>query len=277
MKYTHINPHFGIDVHDDVRTLTDADRAELIDLIAKYKVLRFKAPNLKPNELVKFSEIMGECWSSESGNPLAGNGESDSAHPETSKITLVSNNPEKRGVLSDMEVTWHNDVAHRPWDIPGGTLPFRILYGEEVSEYSSPTSWIDQEWLYDNCPKDLRDELEDVIAWYEISYPTDWKGCRRKIVLESPITGRKALTMETLFLRGFEGYSHERFVELRDEVMNIATQPENVIVHNWQHGDLIVNTNYAAGHYRPRIDNEYTRILWRTTFQIDELIPKKFI
>ena len=48
---------------------------------------------------------------------------------------------------------------------------------------------------------------------------------------------------------------------------------ENIIEHIWEEGDLILNNNYNTVHQREKFYTTEERTLWRTTFQIPELIP----
>jgi alpha-ketoglutarate-dependent taurine dioxygenase len=62
-------------------------------------------------------------------------------------------------------------------------------------------------------------------------------------------------------------------VELMNQLLEYATVSENVIEHIWEEGDLILNNNYNTVHQREKFYSIEERTLWRTTFQIPELIP----
>lgn len=275
MIVTRIRPHFGADVEVDIKQLGTTNRNELVQLLGEFKVLRFRQQFLSPEQFIAFSELFGECWGA-SDDGLAGNNEQGRCLPGYPKITLVSN--QAKGVLKDHDIIWHNDVSHRPWDRPGGTCPTRILYSVVLPKTDPcPTHWFDQEWLYDHCPEDIRDDLEERMATYKAPYDTAWEHCRKRLVLVNPITGRKSLVVDRLFLKGIDGYSHEKFVNTRNKLLQLAQHPDNVITNHWEVGDLIINNNYNTAHWRPSFKSAEERTLWRSTFQVTELIPESFV
>jgi alpha-ketoglutarate-dependent taurine dioxygenase len=267
-RFTRLNPHFGVITHDDFRTF---DRDTVVNLLATEKLVIFRGHTGTPTEVVAFADMLGPAWAADDDG-MIGNYERNLHHPDNKKITLVRN--ARDGVLGNREVSWHNDVAHRPWYREGGTCPVRILYADVVPNAPTPTMWCDQEWLYDNCPLELRNKIEHKNAKYVAPYETTWEIHHRPLVITNPITGRKALSVGILFFLGLEGYSASDFFALKTQLLKIATSPENVITHQWQRGDLVINNNYSIAHHRPGFVTEEDRILWRLTFQVPELIPK---
>ena len=284
---TKIMPHYGADINANIPSFSTEDREELVALLAEYKILRFRNQKLTPNQAVAFGDIFAPCLAADGEDKiLFRNGDAEKTHPDNNKIVLISNSKrkEREGVLKNLESKWHNDLSHKPWDTEKGTLMARILYAESIPSIDVPTIYIDQEWLYDHCPIDLRNDLETRHAVYKSTmkgdkpFLRDWgKVCERKIVLENPITGKKAITIENNFLDHIIGYDNEKFLAIQQQLLDIAKQPENLLIHNWQVGDLVLMNNYNTAHTRPHFSSEEERILWRITFQIPELIPKKFI
>jgi taurine dioxygenase len=270
-----ILPHFGSVVDVDVTTLDPTDRESIVHLLATRKVLIFPRQTLTATQLVRFSEILGKCWSNETPTELAGNGEEKCSHPDTRLVTLVSN--DGRGVLNKIEIPWHNDIAHRPYHLPGNTLPFRTLYGEYITPSSVPTFWLDQEWLYDNLSNYHKEIVDERWGMFKAPYPTAWEGCRRPLVLTNPITGRKSLTVDMLFARQFDGFSVDETRAMKQYILGVGCVEQNVIKHVWSKGDLIINNNFNAAHYRPLSTDGQNRVLWRTTFQIEELVPLELV
>jgi len=275
MIVTRIRPHFGADVEVDIKQLGPAHRNELVQLLGEHKVLRFRQQFLSPEQFITFSELFGECWGA-GDDGLQGNNEQGRCLEGYPKITLVSN--QAKGVLRDHDIIWHNDVSHRPWEREGGTCPTRILYAVTLPKSDPcPTHWLDQEWLYDHCPLDIRDDLEERMATYKAPYTTAWEHCRKRIVQINPITGRKTLMVDRLFLKGIDGYSNEKFVNTRNRLLQLAQHPDNVITNHWEVGDLVINNNYNTAHWRPSFKSQEERTLWRSTFQVPEIIPKTFV
>ena len=267
-----IKEHFAYDFDGSIKDFTINDRDYLIDMMNKHKVLRWRKQDLSPQDLVKFTEIMGPIWMNDNNGILSGNNELDKNHPETNKITLVSNTD--KGVLADIEVPWHCDVSHKPWFTKGGTMPFRCLYCTVTApDEVSVTSWFDQEYLYDNCPDELKEEIEKLMMVNQALYQTAWDHNIIPFVLIDPITQKKSIALQKIFYHSFIGKTRQEGEVIREKLFKIALRPENIFRHEWEVGDLIVSNSYNTAHQREKMYSKEERTLWRTTFQIPELIP----
>jgi len=267
-----IKEHFGFDCSGDIRDFTIDDRDYLVEMVSRHKVLRWRNQTLTAQEYLKFSEIFSECWANDDGLLLGGNNESKVSHIESNKITLVSNR--ETGVLSDREISWHSDVSHKPFYTPGGTTPFRLLYAVTLpDDEQTITRWLDCEYVYNHCPIELRTVCEKLIEFNQADYITSWDGCVSPFVKIDPITHNKSFTIQRDFFKHFIGMSELESKLIMDQLFDIALRPENIITNEWQVGDVILNNNYNTIHQREKFTSTQERTLWRTTFQIDELIP----
>jgi alpha-ketoglutarate-dependent taurine dioxygenase len=268
-----IKEHYGIDIDYDIRNYTINDREYLVDLMQKYKVLRFKNQSLSPQQLTDFAEILGILWINNESGILTGNNEGGRHHPENDKITIVSNR--EHGVLGDTLVPWHCDVSHKPWFTKGGTCPFRILYMvKSASDETSVTSWFDQEYVYNNISEELRNRLDNVNVFNKALYNTGWNGNLMPYVLTDPVDGSKSILLQKIFFKNLVGISDEEATEINKQLFEVALREENVIRHEWHVGDLIISNSYNTAHQREKMHSTEERTLWRVTFQIPELIPK---
>ena len=267
-----IKEHFGYDLTDDVRTYTINDRPYLIDLIKQYKILRWRKQNLTPEEFLTFSEIFGECWENDDPDLLGGNGEIDSKVPGFNKITRVSN--KDQGVLGNYEVAWHSDVIHKPFYSKGGSTPFRLLYGKQLpTDVPTITKWCDCEYAYDNTPDELQELAETLRMFCKAPYQTTWGGNIIPFISIDPITNRKSFKLEKTFFKNFLGMSETDSKILMETYFEYCLVPENIITNVWEIGDILLSNNYNTIHEREAFTSDEERTLWRTTFQIDELIP----
>jgi alpha-ketoglutarate-dependent taurine dioxygenase len=265
-----IKENFGIDLDSDVRSFTSKDREYLIQLVKDYKVLRFKNQHLTTDELIGFSEIFGECWSNDNPSMLGGNGES-TKQVGNSKVTRVSNR--SNGVLGDHEIDWHCDVSHKPWDSLGGTCPFRILYAHKLPSEKTLTRWLDREYAYTNTPEELHKICDQLYVLNQAPYKTTWTENIMPFVLIDPCSGNKSYALQSIFFKHFIGMTAADSKQLMNQLLEHATVPDNVMENVWEEGDLILNNNYNTAHRREKFHSAEERVLWRTTFQIPELIP----
>ena len=84
---------------------------------------------------------------------------------------------------------------------------------------------------------------------------------------------KKLKNVYEIFFENFVGMSKDESQNINDELFATAVLEENVIRHEWSEGDLIICNNYTTAHKRDGIQSKQERTLWRTTFQIPELIP----
>lgn len=267
-----IKDHFGIKLDLSVKDFTKNDRSYLIDLLGKHKIVFFKNTKLTYDELLEFSNIFSNPWSNKSENELAGNGEKTSTHPYSNNITRVSN--KNLGVLRDWYVPWHSDVSHKPWDSPGGTLPFRVLYAVTLPpDEKTHTSWFDQEYVYTHCPVELKNLVENIQAEYKAIYNTAWVGNTMPFTLTNPITNKKSFSVSDLFFEKFKDFDYDTSKDIINQLLKIATMDQNVLDHVWEPDDLCIYNNFNTAHQRSRITSTYERTLWRVTLQIPELVP----
>lgn len=267
-----IKLHFGLDLTDDVRTYTD--RNYLIELIKEHKILRWTNQTLSPDEYIKFSELFGEVWSNDDPELLAGNGEELSKVHGYNKITRVSN--KNQGVLGDYEVSWHSDVIHKPFYSKGGSNPFRLLYSVVLpNDTPTITKWCDCEYGYDNTPIELQQLADKLKMYCEAPYKTTWRGNIIPFVSIDPNTNRKSFKLERTFFKNFVGMTEKDSKELMEQFIQYTIVPENIIEHTWKVGDILLTNNNNTVHQRESFKTDEERTLWRTTFQINELIPFK--
>lgn len=272
-----IKDHFGIRLSNiDVTDFTEKDRPYLVELLIKYKVIAItNHRKIDYNEAVKFCELLGIVWTNTGDGFLVGNNEEGSKHPETNKITLVSNIP-NIGVLGSKEVNWHQDLSHRPWNSPGGAMPTRMLYCDKSApDEISTTQWLDTTYIYDNCPNSLRNRLENRNVVRKAPYPSGWEPNIMPMVIVNPNTGKKGICFDPVFNIGLEGIDPDEAKSIFKQLYDIATKEENVITHKWKENDMVIGDNYFTCHKRLKMYSTNERRLWRLTFQIPELIPKE--
>lgn len=245
-----LKPHFGVEVSGKI---TDYSRNTLIDLIGEYKIVIFRRQDITARELERVTELLGSVWYNDEAGILEM--ENKYSLDDSSIITLVNN--KGKGVLDDIWVPWHSDVAHHPWQLPGGTMPFRILYGHTISaNETGNTSFYDKTYV----STDLDFEIEFVA-----NYATPWPANKMPLVTVDPYTDQKIVNIQKLWVNNYNS-------EL--DALYDAVQVEENTIHNvWSPGDLIICNNYTTCHQRDKLVSSDERTLWRTTFQIPELVP----
>lgn len=170
---------------------------------------------------------------------------------------------------------WHTDSSFKATPAKFSLLSARILptLGGGQTEFASTAV------AYDEMDADLRKRVDDMIAIHSIAWSREKfaEGAssdeqRRRLppvpqafVRRNPVTGRKSLFLAS-HVMGIEGMPDEAGRALHDELMELATKPENVYVHNWTEGDAIMWDNRATLHRATPYDEVGDRrLMVRTT------------
>jgi len=85
------------------------------------------------------------------------------------------------------------------------------------------------------------------------------------LVHAHPVTGRKALYLDSTTTIGVEGMDEASGLALLEEIYEFATRPEFVYRHHWQVGDALLWDNGFTMHRREPFDPSARRLMKRTT------------
>jgi taurine dioxygenase len=254
--------------------------AALRALWARYGVLVFRRQALSDAEVAAFSAWFG---------PLERTVRTDWASPSVPEIGVISNLRDGQsrpiGGLGDGEIAWHSDQSYMQHPATGA-----VLYALELPAEGGHTSWVDLRAAYAGLPDDLRHAIEGRrgifdytkrLAGYQEGDRTISEEARRKtppvshpLVHTHPITGTKALYLDSTTTVGVAGMDKAAGTALLDEIYRVATLPDNVYTHTWQVGDLLLWDNGFTMHRREPFDPAARRLMKRSTIILD---PKRHI
>jgi taurine dioxygenase len=250
----------------DVQTIE-----KLRALWAEHGILVFRRQSLSEDELANFCAQFGKLeftvrrdWAS-------------AVRPEIGLISnLKSSEGKNIGGLGDGEVQWHSDQSYMVNPATGAGL-----YAVEIAHKGGTTMWANLAKAYAALPDDLRRRIEGKNAIF--SYTKRLAGYQeadrmspeeiRKLtpdvihplVQTHPVTGRKALYMDTTTMIGIVGMDDAAANALLDELAAFATRPEFVYEHLWQVGDLLLWDNGFLMHRREPFPASERRLMKRTT------------
>jgi len=253
---------------DLTRPLSEADRAQLRDGLARYGVLFARGQDLDPAQVVQFARNFGpiERYDSTLSKYLL---------PEQPEIIVLSN-IEKDGKpigVVDAGTYWHTDrsyVATPAWS--------SCLYAVEVPHADDGTPLGDTEFssmtaAFAALPEAERERLKTLHAWHEYVFRFSEKnesmpGVRQPVVLEHPLTGAPCLYVNKGFTHRILDLPEEEGAALIEKLFEHARRPEFIYRHQWKVGDLLLWDNYSTQH---RATGGYKlpqrRHMWRTTIQ----------
>jgi taurine dioxygenase len=243
----------------------------LRDLWARHPVLVFRRQALSENELADFSACFG---------PLERTVRTDWASPVRPEVGLISNLKDAQakpiGGLGDGEIQWHSDQSYMLNPATGA-----MLYALELPPEGGATSWVNLSAAYEGLPDRLKRTVEGKrgvfsyvrrLAGYQGVDRVISEEAKRKtppilhpLVHTHPVTGRKALYLDSTTTVGIDGMDDASGAALLDEIYEFATRPEYTYCHHWQIGDALLWDNGFTMHRREPFDPLARRLMKRTT------------
>jgi taurine dioxygenase len=244
---------------------------ELRALWAHHPVLVFRRQALSEGELADFSACFG---------PLERTVRTDWASPVRPEVGLISNLKDAQakpiGGLGDGEIQWHSDQSYMLNPATGA-----MLYALELPPEGGATSWVDLSVAYAGLPDRLKRAVEGKraifsyvkrLAGYQSVDRVISEEAKRKtppilhpLVHTHPVTGRKALYLDSTTTVGIDGMDEASGASLLEEIYEFATRPEFTYCHHWQVGDALLWDNGFTMHRREPFDPLARRLMKRTT------------
>jgi taurine dioxygenase len=251
--------------------LDDQTVHRLRELWARHPVLVFRRQALSEQELADFSALFG---------PLERVVRTDWASPAVPEVGLISNLKDGQarpiGGLGDGEIQWHSDQSYMMNPATGA-----MLYALELPPEGGTTSWVDLSAAYAGLPDRRRHIVEGKRAVFSyVKRLAGYQGGDRVISEEAkrktppvlhplvhthPVTGKKALYLDSTTSVGIDGMDEASGIALLDEIYAFATRPDFVYRHHWQVGDVVMWDNGFTMHRREPFDPEARRLMKRTT------------
>ncbi len=244
---------------------------ELCALWARHPLLVFRRQALSEDELADFSARFG---------PLERTVRTDWASPARPEVGLISNLKDAQGRpiggLGDGEIQWHSDQSYMMRPATGA-----MLYALELPPQGGITSWVDLCAAYIGLSARLKRAVDGRRAIFSYAKRlAGYQGVDRVISEEAtrktppithplvhthPVTGKKALYLDSTTTIGIDGMDDASGAALLDEIYESATRPEFVYRHRWVVGDALLWDNGLTMHRREPFDPAARRLMKRTT------------
>lgn len=252
----------GVDL---TRPIDNVTMRTIVDALHKYGVIRLRGPFMPDINFVNFSKRFGNSKYSVSEFV-------DKVHPELVIVSNIAVNGKNIG-LKDAARKWHSDLSYTK-----APNPISILYAHEVCKQGGGTQFVTMYQAWDTLPDHLRKRLEGLYAEHSIeNYGfTDKEGMpaedRKKfppvihpVVVEHPVTGRKALYVSEGSTTRILGMPEEESRQLLDFLFEHSVRQEGVWTQIWQVGDILVWDNRCTMHRQTDYDPTERRMMKRAT------------
>ena len=173
---------------------------------------------------------------------------------------------------------WHTDASF--W-VQGAK--YSLLLGRVIPPAGGNTEFADMRAAYDALDDATKAEVEDLVCEHSLMFSraqlgfTDFtpeeqeknKPVLQRLVRTHPVTGRKSLYLAS-HIGGIVGWPRPEAMAFIRDLMEHATQPAFVHVHEWTVNDLVMWDNRQTMHRGRRYDDvRYPRDVRRTTLQGD--------
>jgi taurine dioxygenase len=249
----------GIDLH---AVLDDDEVAQLLDAFDRRHLLMMREQDISGEEHVRWCRHFGPI----SRESPEGYGFVSNVHPN--------------GILREGAIRFHADLAFTPDPVHALSLLAR-----EVPEQGAPTLFADATGVLERMQPSLRARLErhSIVNVYDFTLPTDRRMRERDVAAGSPIverpmiaphprTGVPVVNANALQTDRVVGLSEDESEALLAELFSVLYSPDNVLVLDWEVGDLVIWDNLAIQHERPDFPNLEPRTMQRVCIHDKALV-----
>jgi len=279
LNFEPLTPVFAAEaVGIDLRQPVDAATAARIEAaMDEFGVLVFRRQHLDEEQQMTFTRWFGPL---DRGFGRVRNAKSRFKTPHLADISNVDFNgdvvppghPKRTGSLANQ--LWHSDSSFQK-----PSAKFSILTIHSLPSWGGNTEFADMRAAYDALPEATKDEIKDLTVEHwalhsrinllgDDMYTEEQKNAIPPVlwplVRVHPASGRKALFIGA-HTRAIEGMSVPEARILLGELLEHATQPRFVYVHEWTLGDLVMWDNRCTLHRGRRYDLDQPRELRRST------------
>jgi taurine dioxygenase len=255
----------------DVRSLSDAEVAEIRKASLDHLVIFFRDQSLAPADLERFTRTFGDY-----GDDPFVTGLVDDGHPNV--VRVLKEADEKHPFV--FGGAWHSD-----WSFQDAPPSYTILYGKDVPEYGGDTLWANMYLAYESLSdgmKRILDGLEaihsperaygpqalhnELLENMDIPY-----GEKAKILKAHPVvrthreTGRKALFVNPGYTIGLRDMKPDESDPILESLYRVATNAAFLCRFRWEPGSLAVWDNRCTLHNPISDYHGQRREMYRTT------------
>lgn len=254
----------GVDLGTD---LDDATFAEIQDAFHRHSVIFFRDQDLTPDQHIAFAEKWGTININRFFKPLDG-------YPMIA--TVIKEADQK----SNVGGTWHTDHSYDQIPAMGS-----ILCAREVPDLGGDTVYASMYKAFETLSPGMQEMLEGLKAWHSSRHAFGYsqadteshqdgrisnmdkatQDALHPVVVTHPLTGRKALYVNSDFTVRFDGWTREESQPLLDYLYQHGSQPEFQCRFQWRKGSVAIWDNRATWHFASNDYHGQRREMHRVT------------
>lgn len=262
----------GVEITDlDLRTMNDAVADDVRGLFSRHGLAFFRDQSLRERDHIELAERFG---------PININ-RFFPAHPEFSEIAMVAKEPEQEGNIGG---GWHTDHSYDFEPALGS-----ILVARELPASGGDTWFTSMYKAHDALSDGLCETLAGLCAIHSARHifgtaspDSDVKGDtgisnaeaadalvdpRHPMLIEHPLSGRKALYVNPGFTIGIAGWTKQEARPLLKYLYSVAMNEAFVTKFRWTPGSVAFWDNRATWHWAQNDYHGMRRIMHRITVE----------
>ncbi len=266
-----VTSSLGAEVHgvDLAQPMPDKQYAEIEAAFAEHLVLFFRDQRLEPQDQVAFGARFGPIGIYPFAEPLDG-------HPEVVPIVKEADQTTNFGG------TWHSDTTYLETP-PAATL----LYAKEIPPYGGDTLFANMYLAYEKLSVGMRRLLDGLVGISSADKDSDFlRGdhlgsgsmtgtdadqskfmAEHPVVRTHPVTGRKALFVNSAHTIGFKGMTAEESAPLLRFLLDWLAREEFTCRFRWQVDSLAIWDNRCSQHLPLNDYHGFRRVMHRVTIK----------
>jgi alpha-ketoglutarate-dependent 2,4-dichlorophenoxyacetate dioxygenase len=272
----------------DCRKLLNSEEVAAVEAgMNRYAVLVFHDQDITDEQQLEFTVNFGQMEKYERGGHIRkvadsrlGRGMADLSNLDKDGNIIAADDRVWFFKLGDR--LWHSDSSFRP--VPA---KYSALSARKLPSWGGNTEFADMRAAYDALDDRTKAEIEDLVCEHSLMYSraaigfteltdqerTAFKPVHQRLVRTHPVTGRKSLFLAS-HAGAILGWTvPEARMFLRD-LIDHATQPQFVHVHQWRLHDLVMWDNRTTMHRARRFDRNEVRDVRRTTLMGEPTIAQ---
>lgn len=249
--------------------LGDAVIADIRGAFAEHLVLFFREQRLEPQQQVALGAHFGPVGIYPFAEPLEN-------HPEV--IPVIK----EKDQTTNFGGTWHSDTTYLETP-PAATL----LYAKELPPYGGDTLFANMYLAYESLSAGMRRLLDGLTGVSSSKKDSDFlRGdhldsggmtgtsadqngyvAEHPVARTHPVTGRKALYVNSAHTVGFQGMTPEESAPLLGYLLDHLCREEFTCRLRWEEGTLTVWDNRCSQHYPLNDYHGFRRVMHRVTIK----------
>jgi alpha-ketoglutarate-dependent 2,4-dichlorophenoxyacetate dioxygenase len=255
MKLTHLHPRFGVEVHDiDLRSVTATNGyPDIRQAFEQHSLLLFRNQALDDEGQLALGALFGplEDRTMSGEKPKA----SSKVSNRTVEATLAGENDLQTLNLKANQL-WHTDSIFLPVPALVNILAARVL-----SSRDGETEFVSTRAAWRDLPNDLKERVRGANFRHSFTHSrrklskelamqeqfTKWSEQTWKALWRNPVNGEDALYLASHTF-GVDNMSPSDSEALIAKLIEFATRPEMIYVHEWKIGDVLIWDERATLH-----------------------------